>query len=74
MVHTSPPTGSVTFQALADHDAILRTAIENHAGHMFKTIGDAFCAAFATPYDALVAAMDLETACQLGLSDPRSVS
>jgi class 3 adenylate cyclase len=39
--------------ALANHDAILRRAIETHAGHIFKTIGDAFCTAFSTPSDAL---------------------
>jgi predicted ATPase/class 3 adenylate cyclase len=49
--------------ALADHDAVLRQAIEVHAGHIFKTIGDAFCTAFSTPSDALAAAFDA----QLGL-------
>jgi class 3 adenylate cyclase len=44
--------------ALADHDAVLRQAIEVHAGHIFKTIGDAFCTAFSTPSDALAAAFD----------------
>jgi len=34
--------------ALVRHDALLRTAVEAHAGHVFKTVGDAFCAAFAT--------------------------
>ena len=34
--------------ALARHDALLRQAIETHGGHVFKTVGDAFCAAFAT--------------------------
>ncbi|HEY6597883.1 MAG TPA: adenylate/guanylate cyclase domain-containing protein, partial [Pseudomonadales bacterium] len=33
--------------ALARHDAILREAIEKHGGHIFKTAGDAFHAAFA---------------------------
>jgi predicted ATPase/class 3 adenylate cyclase len=46
--------------ALANHDAILRRAIETHAGHIFKTIGDAFCTAFSTPSDAL-AQRDLES-------------
>ncbi len=31
-------------RALARHDAILRTAIEAHGGHVFKTVGDAFYA------------------------------
>ena len=34
--------------ALARHDTLLRQAIEVHGGHVFKTVGDAFCAAFAT--------------------------
>jgi predicted ATPase/class 3 adenylate cyclase len=33
--------------ALRRHDAILRAAIEQAGGHVFKTVGDAFCAAFA---------------------------
>lgn len=32
--------------ALARHDAIMREAIEAHHGYVFKTVGDAFCAAF----------------------------
>ena len=43
-------------QALARHDAILREAIAAHRGHVFKTIGDAFCAAFSTAPEALAAA------------------
>ena len=43
--------------ALARHDAILRQAIEAHGGHVFKTVGDAFYAAFATTPDALAAAL-----------------
>jgi len=42
--------------ALARHDVLLRGAIESHAGHVFKTIGDAFQAAFASPVAALQAA------------------
>ena len=33
--------------ALRRHDELLRAEIERHGGHVFKTIGDAFCAAFA---------------------------
>lgn len=47
-------------KALADHDAILRAVIESHAGHIFKTIGDAFCTAFSTPSDALAAAIEAQ--------------
>ncbi len=39
------------------HHAILRKAIEANGGYVFKTIGDAFCAAFATATDGLVAAL-----------------
>jgi class 3 adenylate cyclase len=35
-------------RALARHDALLRQAITSNGGHVFKTIGDAFCASFAT--------------------------
>ncbi|MDP9473630.1 MAG: hypothetical protein M3Q71_23710, partial [Chloroflexota bacterium] len=39
--------------ALAQHDDLLRWAIEAHHGVVFKTVGDAFCAAFADPSAAL---------------------
>jgi class 3 adenylate cyclase/tetratricopeptide (TPR) repeat protein len=41
---------------LARHDALLRQAIESHGGVVFKTWGDAFCAAFATAPAAVAAA------------------
>lgn len=44
--------------ALARHDVLLREAIEAHSGYVFKTVGDAFCAAFPTAPDALHAALD----------------
>jgi class 3 adenylate cyclase len=34
--------------ALARHDEVLRSAIEERGGYIFKTVGDAFCAAFST--------------------------
>ena len=34
--------------ALERHDALMRQAVEANAGQVFKTVGDAFCAAFAT--------------------------
>lgn len=43
--------------ALARHDFILRSEIESHAGFVFKTVGDAFCAAFGSPQDCLGAAL-----------------
>lgn len=43
--------------ALARHDEILKSAIEDRGGYVFKTVGDAFCAAFASATDALEAAL-----------------
>src|SRR5215218_4054862 len=48
--------------ALARHDAIVREAIERHGGYVFKTVGDAFHAAFATPGAALRAAVEAQRA------------
>ncbi|HSH79272.1 MAG TPA: adenylate/guanylate cyclase domain-containing protein, partial [Herpetosiphonaceae bacterium] len=50
--------------ALARHDAILREAIEGHGGHVFKTVGDAFYAVFATAPTALEAALAAQRALQ----------
>jgi predicted ATPase/class 3 adenylate cyclase/Tfp pilus assembly protein PilF len=50
--------------ALARHDALLREAIEAHGGYVFKTVGDAFCAAFPTAVDALSATLDAHRALQ----------
>ena len=43
--------------ALRRHDELLRTAIDEAGGYVFKTVGDAFCAAFATPQEALEAVL-----------------
>jgi len=43
--------------ALARHDEILRTAIEDNHGHVVKTTGDGFHAAFATAEHAVLAAL-----------------
>jgi predicted ATPase/class 3 adenylate cyclase len=43
--------------ALASHNAILSQAIEAHDGRVYKTIGDAFQAAFALPAQAVAAAL-----------------
>ncbi len=42
--------------ALERHDALMRSAIESSGGYVFKTVGDAFCAAFASGKDAVAAA------------------
>src|SRR5215204_1382929 len=47
---------------LARHDELLRRAIEEHGGHVFKTVGDAFCAAFPTASNALEAALSAQRA------------
>jgi predicted ATPase/class 3 adenylate cyclase len=46
--------------ALARHDTLLRLAIEQQGGYVFKTVGDAFCCAFPTAADALEAALDAQ--------------
>src|SRR5437867_4092582 len=46
--------------ALPRHDALLRAAIETNKGHVFKTVGDAFCAVFSTAPEALDAALALQ--------------
>ncbi len=48
--------------AVARHDALMRTAIESHRGYVFKTVGDAFCAAFSQGGDALAAALEAQRA------------
>jgi WD40 repeat protein/class 3 adenylate cyclase len=42
---------------IALHDALLREAIEANGGYVFKTVGDAFCAAFPTAPQAVNAAL-----------------
>ena len=48
--------------AVRRHDTIGRAAIEARGGYIFKTLGDAFCAAFSLPEEAVVAAVDLQRA------------
>ena len=43
--------------ALEHHDALVREAIESAGGYVFKTVGDAFCAAFADAAAGLRAAV-----------------
>lgn len=49
--------GDAMRDALRRHDEIVRTEIEGRHGYVFKTIGDAFCAAFWSVEDALNAAV-----------------
>ena len=46
--------------ALARHDEVLRSVIEDRGGYVFKTVGDAFCCAFPTAPDALEAALEIQ--------------
>jgi class 3 adenylate cyclase len=46
--------------SLARHDQILADSIDASEGHVFKTVGDAFCAAFPTAPDALQAALEAQ--------------
>ena len=43
--------------ALRQHDQILRAVIDDADGYVFKTVGDAFCAAFGTPQQAVQATL-----------------
>jgi class 3 adenylate cyclase/tetratricopeptide (TPR) repeat protein len=42
-------------EAVRRHDAILRAALTEHGGRVFKTIGDAFCSTFERPENAIAA-------------------
>ena len=44
----------------ARHHAIVRPAFESHDGYVFEIVGDAFCAAFHRPADALRAALEAQ--------------
>jgi predicted ATPase/class 3 adenylate cyclase len=47
---------------LRRHEALLRAAIERNAGFVFKTVGDAFCAAFPTALQGVQAAIEGQAA------------
>src|SRR5437588_3152481 len=44
------------------HDEILRATVQDHGGYVFKTVGDACCAAFIYPREALGAALAAQRA------------
>ena len=48
--------------AVARHDVLLHEAIADQGGVVFKTVGDAFCAAFATAPPAIAAALAAQRA------------
>ncbi|HUX20761.1 MAG TPA: adenylate/guanylate cyclase domain-containing protein, partial [Spirochaetia bacterium] len=45
---------------LQRHDTLLRAVIEGAEGYIFKTVGDAFCAAFSTCTAAISAVLELQ--------------
>jgi class 3 adenylate cyclase/tetratricopeptide (TPR) repeat protein len=49
-------------RAVARHDELMRTAITQHHGHVFKTVGDAFCAVFPNAEDAVAATVAAQLA------------
>jgi class 3 adenylate cyclase/tetratricopeptide (TPR) repeat protein len=48
--------------AVRSHDEILQAAIAEHGGQVFKTIGDAFCCAFAVPQEGVAAMLAAQKA------------
>ena len=52
----------VMHDVLARHDEIMRGAIESHGGHVVKTTGDGFHAAFGSAHDTLEAALAAQQA------------
>ena len=47
--------------ALSVHDEILETIINQHGGTVFKTVGDAFCAVFDSPDQAVECAIEAQS-------------
>src|SRR5258708_14300856 len=47
-------------RALARHEAILGEVFASHSGYVFKTVGDAFCVAFASALDGAMAAVAVQ--------------
>jgi predicted ATPase len=48
--------------AVRRHDALMRAAATERGGHVFKTVGDEFCIAFARPEDAVAAMLSAQRA------------
>lgn len=47
-------------KALSRHDDLLRNVVEAYGGVVFKTVGDAFCAAFSTAPEAVETALEAQ--------------
>jgi predicted ATPase/class 3 adenylate cyclase len=63
-------------EVLARHSVLLRAIITAHGGVVFRTIGDAVCAAFTQSTDALAAALEVQQALHAappGLTSPLRV-
>ena len=58
---------------LDQHHALVRAAIEQHGGVIFRVLGDAFCAAFETAPEALRAALAAQRALQHAAWSPAAV-
>jgi serine/threonine protein kinase len=58
--------------ALTRHDEILTSNIEANGGYVFKTVGDAYCAAFTTAKEALAASLATQRALLAEEWDERS--
>ncbi|HLJ83591.1 MAG TPA: adenylate/guanylate cyclase domain-containing protein [Candidatus Eremiobacteraceae bacterium] len=48
--------------AVARHEVLIRQAVMQSDGYVFKTVGDAFCAAFHSPHQAVRAALAAQRA------------
>jgi predicted ATPase/class 3 adenylate cyclase len=48
--------------AVRRHDELMRSVFTRYGGHIFKTVGDAFCVAFWRPADATAAILDAQGA------------
>ncbi len=59
--------GEAMRDAMRRHDEILRKEIEGRRGYIFKTVGDAFCAAFWTVGETVDAAVEIQR--RLGRTD-----
>lgn len=57
--------------ALAKHDQLVRSAIEQNGGSVFKTVGDSFCAVFESASDAAHAVLQAQLALQAETWDDR---
>ena len=54
--------GALAGDALARHHALFEELVERHGGAIFETVGDAVYAAFASPAQAVAAALEVQRA------------